>query len=134
MAGDSASMGAEVIDQAGELESRRGGVRVVGLGQVRLGLVLPGGFFFLHGGTLLFGVLEVFEEVGVEDGGGDFVVPGGPLAEVEDAAAVGAEGEVLVGGEDEFATGGAEEGFGLGVGHGVCSSLTLGGKIRGGKV
>ncbi len=67
---------------------------------------------------LLLGVLEVFEEVGVEDGGGDFVVAGGPLAEVDEAAAVGAEGEVFVGGEDDFAAGGAEEGFGLGVGHG----------------
>ena len=98
-------------------------MRVVGLREVRLGLVLPGGFFFLHGGTLLFGVLEVFEEVGVEDGGGDFVVSGGPLSEVDEAAAFGAEGEVLVGDEDELAAGGAEEGFGLEVGHGVCLYL-----------
>jgi hypothetical protein len=61
-----------------------------------------------------FGAGELFEEVGVLDGGGDLIVAGGPFAEVEDAAAVGAEGEVLVGGEDYFAAGGAEEGFGCG--------------------
>ena len=48
------------------------------------------------------GAGEFFEEVGVLDGGGDFVVAGGPLAEVEEAAAVGAEGELFVGGEDDF--------------------------------
>ena len=58
-----------------------------------------------------FGAGQFFEEVGVLDGGGDFVVAGGPLAEIEDAAAVGAEGEVLVGGEDYFSAGGAEESF-----------------------
>ena len=54
---------------------------------------------------------EFFEEVRVLDGGGDFVGSAGPFAEVEEAAAVGAEGEVLAGGEDDFAAGGAEEGF-----------------------
>jgi hypothetical protein len=48
------------------------------------------------------------------DGGGDDVAAGGPFAEVEDATAVGAEGEVGRGGEDYFAAGGAEEGFGCG--------------------
>ena len=61
-----------------------------------------------------FGAGQFFEEVGVLDGGGDFVVAGGPLAEIEDSAAVGAEGEELVGGEDYFSAGGAEEGFGGG--------------------
>jgi hypothetical protein len=55
---------------------------------------------------------ELFEKIGILDGGADLVVAGGPLAEVEDAAAVGAEGEVFVGGEDDLAAGGAEEGFG----------------------
>lgn len=58
-----------------------------------------------------FGAGEFFEVVGVLDGGGDLVVSAGPFAEVEDAAAVGAEGEVRVGGEDDFAAGGAEERF-----------------------
>jgi hypothetical protein len=61
------------------------------------------------------GAGEFFEEVGVLDGRGDFVVSAGPLAEIEDAAAVGAEGEVVVGGEDYFAAGWAEESFRHGV-------------------
>jgi hypothetical protein len=60
---------------------------------------------------------EFFEEVGVLDGRADLVVSGGPLAEVEDAAAVGAEGEVFVGGEDDLAARRAEECFGS-AGHG----------------
>ncbi len=72
---------------------------------------------FVEGFALLLGVFDLFEEVGVEDGGGDLVVAGGPLAEIEEAAAVGAEGEVGVGGEDDFAAGGAEEGFGCGHGR-----------------
>jgi hypothetical protein len=39
-------------------------------------------------------------------------------AEIEDAAAIGAEREVGRGDEDDLAAGGAEEGFG-GVGHGM---------------
>lgn len=74
----------------------------------------------MEGLALLLGVLDLFEEVGVEDGGGDFVVTRGPLAEVEDAAAVGTEGEVFGAGEDDFAAGGAEEG--LGCGHGILIS------------
>jgi hypothetical protein len=62
------------------------------------------------------GAGELFEEVGVLDGGGDFVIAGGPFAEVDAAAAVGAEGEVFVPGKDDGAAGGAAEGFG---GHGV---------------
>jgi hypothetical protein len=68
-----------------------------------------------------FGSGQFFEEVGVLDGGRDLVVSGGPLAEVEDATAVGAEGEVLVGGEDYFSAGGAEEGFWGGT-HGMVDS------------
>jgi uncharacterized protein (DUF885 family) len=63
----------------------------------------------------LAGEQKLFEEVGVLDGRAEIlVVAGGPLAEVEDAAAVGAEGEVFVGGEDDLAAGGAEESFGCG--------------------
>ena len=57
------------------------------------------------------GAGEFFEKIGILNGRGDFVVPTGPFAEVDAAAAVGAEGEVLVGGEDDFAAGGAEECF-----------------------
>ena len=57
------------------------------------------------------GAGQLFEVVGVLNGGGDLVVSAGPFAQVEDAATVGAEGEVLVGGEDYFAAGGAEESF-----------------------
>ena len=57
------------------------------------------------------GAGELFEEVGVLDGGGDLVVAGGPLAEVDAAAAVGAEGEVFASNEDDVAAGGAAEGF-----------------------
>jgi hypothetical protein len=70
-------------------------------------------FVVSAGVALGFGAGQLFEEVGILDGSGDFVVAGGPFAEVEDAAAVGAEGEVVVGGEDYFAAGGAEEGFGI---------------------
>jgi hypothetical protein len=54
---------------------------------------------------------ELFEVIGVLDGSGDLVVSAGPFAEVEDAATVRAEGEVLVGGEDYFAADRAEECF-----------------------
>src|ERR1700721_1757127 len=57
------------------------------------------------------GAGQLFEEVGVLNGGGNFVVSAGPFTEVEQSAAVGAEGKVLVGGEDYFAAGGAEESF-----------------------
>jgi hypothetical protein len=39
---------------------------------------------------------EVFEDFRVEDGGTDFVDAGGPLAEIDFSAAVGAEWEVFV--------------------------------------
>jgi hypothetical protein len=66
------------------------------------------------GVLLLLGVLEVFEEVGVEDGGGDLVVSGGPLAEVDGATALGAEGDFGGVEGDEFFADGAVEGFGHG--------------------
>ena len=47
---------------------------------VGLVFVVPGGVFV--------GAGELFEEVGVLDGTGDFVVSAGPLAEVDAAAAV----------------------------------------------
>jgi len=59
-------------------------------------------------------LVEAFENLGVEDGRADLVVARGPFAEVEDAAAVGAEGEVFAGGEDDLAADGAEERFGGG--------------------
>jgi hypothetical protein len=55
---------------------------------------------------------EVFEDFRVEDGGADFVDAGGPLAEIDFAAAVTAEGEVLVVEADQFAAGGAAEELG----------------------
>jgi hypothetical protein len=61
--------------------------------------------------AVFVGAGELFEEVGVLDGAGDFVVTGGPFAEVNAAAAVTAEGEVFVPFQDESATGGAAEGF-----------------------
>ena len=70
------------------------------------------GLVFLIRGVLLARAGEFFEKVGVLDWGGDFVASASPFPEVEDAAAVGAEGEVLVGDEDDFAAGGAEECFG----------------------
>jgi hypothetical protein len=57
-------------------------------------------------------VTQVIEDFGVEDGRADFVDAGGPLAEVDLAAAVGAEGEVFVGKADQHAAGGAAEDFG----------------------
>jgi hypothetical protein len=61
--------------------------------------------------ALRFRAGQLFEEIGILDGGGDLVVSAGPLAEVEEAATIGTEREVLVRGEDDFATDGAEESF-----------------------
>jgi len=63
---------------------------------------------------LLLGMFEVFEEIGVEDGGGDFVLAGSPLAEVDGAAAVGAEGDIEGVEGDWLAADGAVEDFGHG--------------------
>ena len=60
-------------------------------------------------------MLEVFEEVGVEDGGGNFVVAGSSLAEVDGTAALGAEGDFGEVEGNEFFADGAVEGFGHGV-------------------
>ena len=56
-----------------------------------MGLVLVAGV----GETVGFGTGELFED-GILDGGGDLVISTGPFAEVQQAATVGAEGEVLV--------------------------------------
>ena len=69
---------------------------------------------------------EIFEDFGIEDGGTDFVDSGGPLAEVDFAAAVAAEGEVFAVEGYEFAAGGAAEksgGFFLWSGHGSWCCL-----------
>jgi hypothetical protein len=63
--------------------------------------------------VMFIGAGEFFEEVGVLDGRGDFVVAAGPFAEVDAAAAVGAEGEVFAAGEDQGAAGGAAQRFGF---------------------
>jgi hypothetical protein len=55
---------------------------------------------------------KVFEDFRVEDWGADFVHAGCPLAEIDLAAAVTAEGEVLVVEADQFAAGGAAEELG----------------------
>ena len=57
------------------------------------------------------GSAQVFKHLGVKDGRGDFIDAHGPLAEVDAAAAVRAEGEVFTGGGDQLATGGAVDGF-----------------------
>ena len=59
----------------------------------------PRGSVFVAGIRMAvgFGAGELFEEIGVLDRGGDLVVAAGPFAEVEQTAAVRAEGEVLVG-------------------------------------
>jgi hypothetical protein len=107
-----------------------GVIRVVGvtfLGMVwsRFALCYEGlgGLVFVVLAVVFVRAGELFEEVGILDGGGDFVVAGGPFAEVEDTAAVGAEGEVFVGDEDDFATGGAEECFWCGHGVTDCKSV-----------
>jgi hypothetical protein len=53
------------------------------------------GLFFVVLAVVFVGAGELFEEVGVLDGGGDLVVAAGPFAEVDAAAAVGTEGEVF---------------------------------------
>ena len=71
--------------------------------------------------SVTFVAFQVFEDVGIEDRGADFIDAHGPFAEVDAAAAVTAEGEVFVGSEDQFLAGGAVKrldlrGFG-GFGH-----------------
>jgi hypothetical protein len=53
---------------------------------------------------------EIFEHLGIEDGGADFVDTHSPLAEVDFAAAIAAKGEVFVfGGDDHAARGAVQE-------------------------
>jgi hypothetical protein len=92
---------------------------------------MPRGSFFLRGdesgrwssplvhvvvvlAIVLVGASEFFEEIGILDGCGDFIVAAGPLAEVDAAAAIGAEGEVFAGGEDDVAASGATKGLDFG--------------------
>jgi hypothetical protein len=82
---------------------------------------LEGVVGFAGGVLLLLGVLEIFKEIGIEDGGGDFVVAGGPLAEVDGAAALGAEGNFGGVEGDKFFADGAVKWFG----HGDYSSTIL---------
>ena len=71
------------------------------------------GLVFIVLAVVLVGAGELFEEIGVLDGGGDFVVAAGPFAKVDAAAAVGAEREVFVLLEDQRAAGGAAQRFGF---------------------
>jgi hypothetical protein len=71
------------------------------------------GLFFVILAIVLVGAGEFLEEVRVLNGGGDFVVTAGPFAQVDAAAAVGAEGEVFATGEDDVAAGGAAKGLNL---------------------
>jgi hypothetical protein len=79
---------------------------VVGLAFLRLGWLGGRSCFVFYSQRLarlifvvlavvLVGTGELFEEVGVLDRSGDFVVAAGPFTEVDAAAAVGAEGEVF---------------------------------------
>jgi hypothetical protein len=77
-------------------------------------LILPELGRVTGGVVLLLGVLEVFEEVGIEDRRRDFVITGGPLAEVDGAAALGAERDFGGVEGNEFLADGAVEGFGHG--------------------
>jgi len=61
---------------------------------------------------LLLRVLEVFQQIGVEDGRRDLVVARSPLAEVDGAATVGAERDVGGVEWDFFAADGAFQNFG----------------------
>ena len=74
---------------------------------------------------MLFGAGQFFEQVGVLDGSGNFVIAAGPLAQVDAAATVRAEGEVFAAGKDDGAAGGAAEGFDFRGGGSWHSSLIL---------
>jgi hypothetical protein len=66
-------------------------------GRSRFVFILSGlrGLILVVLAVVLVGAGELFEEVGVLNGGGDPVVAAGPFAEVDAAAAVGAEGKVF---------------------------------------
>src|SRR5580698_4360971 len=78
------------------------GVRVAALPSVSIGL----------SAMISAGAAEVFEDFRIEDGRADLVDAGGPFAQVDFAAAVAAEREVLVFGADQHGAGGAAEQFG----------------------
>jgi hypothetical protein len=69
------------------------------------------GLIFVVLTVVLVGAGKLFKEVGVLDRGGDFVVAARPFAEVDAAAAVGAEGEVFAACEHQGAAGGAAQRF-----------------------
>lgn|GEM_PF-4751098 len=72
----------------------------------------PGGRSLLIGATAIRAeTAEVFEDFRVEDGRTNFVDAHGPLAEIDFAAAVAAEGEVFVAGADDHCAGWAVEEF-----------------------
>jgi hypothetical protein len=75
---------------------------------VRLALILP----LVVGVAALLGSLSFLKQVGVEDGRADLVLPRRPVAEVDGAAAVGAEGDVVGVQGDFLAADGTVEGFG----------------------
>jgi len=56
---------------------------------------------------------QVFKNVGIQDGRGDFVGSTGPLAQIDLAAAVAAEGEIFVSSGDDGLASGATENDGL---------------------
>jgi hypothetical protein len=55
---------------------------------------------------------ELFEKIGVEDGGADLVIARSPLAEVDQAAAIGAEGNIRGVERDFFAADGTVQSLG----------------------
>src|SRR6185437_3785081 len=60
---------------------------------------------------------EFVEQLGVVDGRADDIRSAGPLAEVDTAASVGAEGHILTASEHECAAGGTAQRFGFRLGH-----------------
>jgi hypothetical protein len=80
-----------------------------------LSFILSGlrGLIFVVLAVVFVGAGELFEEVGILDGGGDLVVATGPFAEVDAAATVGAEGEVFAAGEYEVSASRATQGPGF---------------------
>ncbi len=77
-----------------------------------LRLIPVAGFLFVHRVPLLLGVLELFEQIWIEDGRADLVLAGGPLAEINTTAAIGAKRRVFGVEKDGRVTGGAAKGFG----------------------
>ena len=93
-----------------------------------VGLFCRPGLLVVVLAIVFLGAGQFFKEVGVLDGGGDFVIAAGPFAEVDAAAAVGTEGEVFAAGEDDSSARGAAEGFDLRGGrlrHSIISLILL---------